>query len=210
MRALPGIVDKKLIRPLLGLAALAISVAVAVAVAAQDRPAGRLSFDSEDILIDVRGDVVEVTGTYHFRISGGPVPAQPMLYPYPQDPLLGAAWTLRLEWRQPDGRWMPLGFEELQPRGVRWQLPASALDAMTVRTVYRQAMRTTYARYIVTTTQAWSEPLRRASFEVRLPPGAQDPQFSYPFRPKGPSVRVWSYEARDFLPGEDIVVRYRR
>lgn len=199
------VIDAALVRPLLGLAAMALSAAVA----AQGRPAGRLSFDAEDILIDVRGDVVEITGTYHFRISGGPVPAQPMLYPYPQDPLLGAAWTLRLEWRQPDGRWAPLAFEELQPRGVRWQLPASALTAMTVRTVYRQAMHATYARYIVTTTQAWDQPLRRASFEVRLPPGATDPWFSHPFRPKGPSVRMWTYEARDFLPREDIVVRYR-
>lgn len=198
-------IDAALVRPLLACAALAFSAAAAP----QDRPAGRLSFDAEDILIDVRGDVVEITGTYHFRITGGPVPAQPMLYPYPQDPLLGAAWTLRLEWRQPDGRWAPLTFEERQPQGVRWQLPASALHAMTVRTVYRQAMRTTYARYIVTTTRAWGQPLRRASFEVRLPPGAKDPSFSYPFRLKGPSVLVWTYEARDFLPREDMVVRYR-
>ncbi len=70
-------------------------------------------------------------------------------------------------------------------------------------------MRTTYARYIVTATRPWSEPLRRTSFEVRLPPGALDPQFSYPFRRKGPSERVWSCEARDFLPSEDIVVRCR-
>jgi len=27
---------------------------------------------------------------------------------------------------------------------------------------------------------------------------------------EGPSVRVWTYEATDFLPREDIVVRYRR
>jgi hypothetical protein len=188
----------------------AAAFATTFAVAAEDRPAGRLEFDSEEIVIDVRGDVVEVTGTYHFRVVGGAVPAQPMLYPYPEDPLLGEARTLRLEWRQPDGRWAPLAFEELPPRGVRWRLPECGADTLTVRTVYRQPMRSTYARYIVTTTQAWGQPLRKASFEVRLPPGAQDPQFSYPFRPKGPSVQVWTYEATDFLPREDIVVRYRR
>lgn len=188
----------------------AAAFASAVVIAAEDRPAGRLEFDSEEILIDVRGDAVEVTGTYHFRVVGGAVPAQPMLYPYPEDPLLGAARTLRLEWQQPDGRWTPLAFEELPPRGVRWRLPATASDTLTVRTVYRQAMRGTYARYIVTTTQAWGQPLRKASFEIRLPPGAMDPKFSYPFRPRGPSVRVWTYEATEFLPREDIVVSYRR
>lgn len=169
-----------------------------------------LRFDSEEILIDVRGDVVEVTGTYHFRVGGGRPAAQPMLYPYPQDARLGAARTVRLEMRQPDGRWRPLEFEELPPRGVRWRLPAVDTETLTVRTVYRQPMRTTYARYIVTTTQHWGEPLRRAAFEIHLPPGARNPAFSYPFRPKGPSVLVWTYEADDFLPRKDIVVTYSR
>ena len=79
----------------------------AVAVAAEDRSVGRLEFDSEEIVIDLQGAAVEVPGTYHFRVAGGAVPAQPMLYPYPEDPLLGAARTLRLEWRHPDGRWAP-------------------------------------------------------------------------------------------------------
>lgn len=171
---------------------------------------GTLQFDSEEILMDLKGDAVEVTGTYHFRVSGGRSPAQPMLYPYPQDALLGAARTLRLEYRKADGSWAPLRFDELPPRGVRWQLPPAESQTLTVRTVYRQAMRTTYARYIVTTTQYWGAPLRRARFEIRLPPGAKDPSFSYPFRPRGPSVLVWTYEAQDFLPREDIVVRYRR
>lgn len=170
---------------------------------------GSLQFDSEEILIDVRGDVVEVTGTYHFRVGGGGSVAQSMLYPYPQDARLGTARTLRLEIRQIAGDWAPLSFEELPPRGVRWHLPAVESDTMTVRTVYRQAMRTTYARYIVTTTQYWGMPLRRASFEIRLPPRAKDPAFSYPFRPRGPSVRVWTYEAEDFLPSKDIEVSYR-
>jgi hypothetical protein len=194
----------------LRLAVAAAALATCLAGAAEGRPAGRLEFDSEQIVIDVRGDVVEVTGTYHFRVAGGGVPAQPMLYPYPEDPLLGEARTLRLEWRQPDGRWAPLDFEELPPRGVRWRLPASDAGTLTLRTVYRQAMRAHYARYIVTTTQTWGQPLRKASFEIRLPDGVRDPTFSYPFRPKGPSVRVWTFEATDFLPREDIVVRYRR
>ena len=70
----------KWLRP--GLAVVAL--AFAAGAAGPDRPAGRLEFDSEEILIDLRGDAVEVTGTYHFRVAGGPVPAQPMLYPTPR------------------------------------------------------------------------------------------------------------------------------
>lgn len=171
---------------------------------------GSLQFDSEEIVMDLQGGAVEVTGTYHFRVKGGRSPAQQMLYPYPQDARLGAAKTLRLEYRQVDGNWAPLSFDELPPRGVRWHLPPCESETLTVRTVYRQPMRSTYARYIVTTTQYWAAPLRRASFEIRLPPGAKDPSFSYPFRRKGPSDLIWVYEAEDFMPREDIVVSYRR
>jgi hypothetical protein len=171
---------------------------------------GSLQFDSEEIVMDLKGGTVEVTGTYHFRVMGGRSPAQPMLYPYPQDARLGTARTLRLEYRQADNKWVPLKFDELPPRGVRWHLPPVESDLLTVRTVYRQETPGTYARYIVTTTAYWGTPLRRARFEIRLPPGARDPSFSYPFRPSGPSVRVWTYEADDFLPRKDIVVSYRR
>jgi len=179
-------------------------------VAAQGRSQDSLHFDSEEILIDVRGDVVEVTGVYHFRVPGGRTPAQPILYPYPQDPLLGPARTLRLEMLGANGRWLPIGFEELPPRGVRWRLPAVEAPTLTVRTVYRQVMRSTYARYIVTTTRTWQRPLRHAHFEIRLPLGARDPTFSHPFRRKVPSERSWIYDVENFLPREDIVVRYTR
>jgi hypothetical protein len=187
------------------------SILLCTAGSATDAPAqGSLQFDSEEIVMDLQGAAVEVTGTYHFRVTGGRSPAQPMLYPYPQDARLGTAKTLRLEYRQTDGKWAPLRFDELPPRGVRWHLPPVESETLTVRTVYRQETPSTYARYIVTTTQYWGAPLRRASFEVRLPPGAKYPSFSYPFRPRGPSVRVWTYEAENFLPHADIVVSYRR
>jgi hypothetical protein len=63
----------------------------------------------------------------------------------------------------------------------------------------------------VTTTKAWSRPLRRARFEIVLPPGARSPSFSYPFRPLEPDGgKVWVYEATQFLPDTDIAVRFEQ
>jgi hypothetical protein len=82
-----------------------------------------------------------------------------------------------------------------------------------VRTIYRQARYAPHAVYIVSTTQAWGRPLRRARFEISLPPGASEPRFSFPFElqaPRAPNARaVHVFEARDFLPDHEITVDWK-
>jgi hypothetical protein len=75
---------------------------------------------------------------------------------------------------------------------------------------YRQAIREKYARYIVTTTRAWQQPLRHARFEIRLPEGAEPTEFSFPFAPSRDSTGVvYVWEADAFYPDRDIVVRWK-
>jgi hypothetical protein len=79
-----------------------------------------------------------------------------------------------------------------------------------VHTIYRQALRGSYARYIVTTTKVWNEPLQHARFEIHLPPGAEPMRFSYPFvRQTDERGDYYLYETNDFWPDEDIVVEWR-
>ncbi|MFB3907332.1 MAG: hypothetical protein ACE15D_02915 [Candidatus Eisenbacteria bacterium] len=74
----------------------------------------------------------------------------------------------------------------------------------------RQKILTGYAPYILTTARLWGRPLRRATFEIRLPPEAEPSEFSYPFERRTDRGRVvYTYEVRDFIPDRDIVVRWR-
>jgi hypothetical protein len=178
----------------------------------QVRPGVRLplQFHSERIRLTILPDSVEVDGLYRFVWAKGSAGSTRLFFPYPRDSLLGGARTLLLESLSSDGLTRTLPYEELgKNRGARWTLVREANDTLTVRTVYRQQLHTCYARYIVMTTQAWSQPLKRARFEVLLPAKVDTASFSYPFELQEHDFRrVWVYEVDDFMPHRDIEVRW--
>jgi hypothetical protein len=184
-----------------------------------------LRFHAEIVRLFIEPESLRVEGNYWFACSRPDAGLVPLFYPYPSDSLLGEARTLRFEGRpapraravdpagQPaeDAPWTPLRFSEVGgSRGVRWLVPAGLGDTVEVRTTYRQALKAAYARYIVTTTKAWPEPLAWARFEIHLPEGARPVRFSFPFQ-KAVSLagEHYVYQARNFLPREDIVVEWR-
>jgi hypothetical protein len=165
-----------------------------------------LRFDAEVIRLEIRGDTLRVDGTYHF-VDPEHRPSTALFYPYPEDSLLGAAWTESLAWHPADDApWQALPIRERPERsGVGWLIRHDGAERFTVRTVYCQRLRTRYARYIVTTTNAWGRPLRSARFELMLPPGMELIESSFPFEREG---EIWVFSAEDFLPAKDVVVRW--
>ncbi len=190
--------------------ALACGAAPPLATAS-DPPRFSLSFDSEWIRLAIVDDSLEVRGTYDltcFERSAGPVS---LFYPFPEDSLLGGARMVAASASVDGGEPRSLRWEPSRAAsGVRWNTPPCDGDTLTLETVYRQALLADYARYIVTTTKAWQRPLRRARFEIRLPEKATPVEFSYPFEARTDSAGVYyTYEAREFMPETDIVVRWR-
>jgi hypothetical protein len=184
----------------------------AAADAVAQRAALPAMFVAEHVALRVVPDSLQVDGVYVFvcRQDTASVPWR-LLYPYPQDPLLGDARTVQLAYRLGAQPWQDLSWRELPGgRGALWSLPLAAGDTLRVRTMYRQALRTTYARYIVTTTAAWGQPLQSARFTIHLPPGTVPEEFSFPFEPCGQDEpAAWCFEATDFLPDRDVTVRWR-
>lgn len=169
-----------------------------------------LRFDSEIIRLSIVGDSLEIDGTY-FLACRRPCPEPVALfYPFPRDSLLGEARMVDGQARAGDGPWEPLQFEVIPKRsGVRWWAPACSGDTIEMRGRYRQGLRGNYARYIVTSTRAWQQPLRKARFEIRLPEGAKPIEFSHPFEAARDSLGVvYVWEAAGFYPDRDIAVRW--
>jgi hypothetical protein len=202
---------------LLTVAALAVSAGSRVAPAAEPpgsnpiAEAFSLVFDSESIRLDIGADSLEVQGTY-VLVRREPIEeAIPLFYPFPSDSLLGGARMVSLAFRAgtappAPGRWEQPPFAS----GVRWWVPPCRGDTIVAEAVYRQQMKASYARYIVRTTRIWGRPLRHASFEIRLPPGASPLEFSFPFEPREAGGNVsYVFDAYDFFPDHDIVVRWR-
>lgn len=205
-------------RVLAAAAGIALACGLAAAEEAPRRPPRSafarslpIVFDSEHIALEVLGDSVEVRGRYLLRCRGRGDGEIPLLYPFPRDSLLGGwrfvSLAVRASAAAPlaPARWEPVS----RSAAVRWWLPACAGDTLIAESVYRQALRADYARYIVTTTRAWERPLRRAAFEIRLPAGAEPVEFSFPFVPSTEEPGLYRFEATEFLPDHDITVRWR-
>ena len=169
-----------------------------------------LRFDSEVIRLFVGNDTLRVEGTYRLICRPDAPPAISLLYPYPADSLLGVAETELLECRIPGGPWQSLDYEEY-PRlpAARWRIPLGLGDTLEVHTIYTQVLLTRYARYIVTSTQAWGRPLRHARFEIHLPADVTPVRFSFPFERQETNGHIYYlYEAENFLPDTDIIVHW--
>jgi len=179
-----------------------------------------LIFDSERIRLEVIGDSLEVRGDYVLLCRSRTEDRIALFYPFPRDSLLGGARMVSLRFR-PTGRsaagesssgsgpgLVEAGAWEELPGGlgVRWWIPPCSTDTLVAEAVYRQKLHGDYARYIVTTTKVWGRPLRKAVFDIRLPPGTEALEFSYPFA--ATEGGTYRYEARDFLPDRDIEVRW--
>jgi hypothetical protein len=194
---------------LFSLLALGVTAAGATAAERSELP---IAFIAEHVVLHIEPDSLRVDAAYVFVCRPDAASAQTSLvYPYPLDPLLGGARTVRLACRLGARDWQELPWRELAGgRGAGWSLPVAVGDTLTVRTVYRQALLTTYARYIVTTTAAWGQPLHNARFEIHLPSGAVPQEFSFPFEPCQRNERnAWCFETTDFLPDRDVVVRWQ-
>lgn len=167
-------------------------------------------FDSEWIRLSVLGDTLEVSGIYRFRCRYRSGARMPMVYPFPKDSLLGGARMVSLRGGLDGGDLRPLPWDRSGEVGIRFQCPRCDGDTITIEAVYRQALTTSYGRYIVTTTREWHRPLRHARFDLRLPPGAVPTEFSFPFTARedanGP---LYTFEADSFYPERDIVFRWR-
>jgi hypothetical protein len=169
-----------------------------------------LQFDSEVVRLFVEGDTLRVEGLYRFLCDPSKADFKTLFYPYPQDSLLGAAWTVSLDFRTPGSSWASSEFAEVPDnRGARWRVPLTHGDTLEVRAVYKQTLFDSYFRYIVTTTGLWKRPLKHARFEIFLPDGAVPDNFSFPFKLNTSGGRAYYlYETMDFLPNRDVIAEW--
>jgi hypothetical protein len=201
-------------RPALFLAALFL-LAPSPATGGDDTPGAPpswfpLRFHSEIIKLSVEGDSLTVEGLYRFVSLPTSLEYTGLFYPYPADSLMGQAHMVAVQARDPIQGWIDLVYKEAEiPPGSDWKVPLGVADTLEIRAVYRQHLHARHARYIVTSTKAWQQPLRWARFEIRLPEGAKSQRFSFPFELRTAEDDVYYYfEAEEFLPDRDIIVEW--
>jgi hypothetical protein len=201
-----------------------VAVLLAVGSAARGAPAAEpvpsnpighafsLVFDAEWVQLQVTGDSLEVRGTFVLLCREPVEESIALFFPFPRDSLLGGARMVSLRFRTDDDANVPGRWEALPgDPGVRWWMPPCPGDSIVAEFEYHQEILAEYARYVVMTARVWGRPLRYAGFEIRLPPGAEPTELSYPFERRGTGEETyWAWETEGFFPERDIVVRWRR
>ncbi len=179
--------------------------------ATPSRAACPLVFDSERICLSIVGDSLEVRGSY-LLLAGGRARRFPLFYPFPRDSLLGGWRFVSLAVRAgASGPALPARWEAVPGQWVvRWWLPPCPSDTLVVEAIYRQQLPHRIRALHRDDHQGLGQPAARAAFEIRLPAGAEPLEFSFPFTRREGEETVWTYEATDFLPEQDIIVRWRQ
>jgi len=159
-----------------------------------------LSFVREEVDVRVRPGKVEVCGTYHFACrTKNPVRAV-MFYPFPLDSSLGYPDSVGVSGRD----FVP------GDSGVRFEVALKPNAEESVTVFYRQPVLGRSARYIVTTTQRWHEPIALARFSVTVPTSLAGAALNY--RPdsvtKTESTLTWFFARKRFFPSDDVVVSW--
>jgi hypothetical protein len=183
------------------------SAALVLAAALIAAAAGDLRFASENIFLSIAlPDTLCVTGEYFFASKSGARVSTPIVYPFPVDSIHAFPHVVSIT---QSGKRIP--FETQSENGTMvfsLNFDAGALPCVTIR--YRQRLKRPVARYILTSTGTWGEPLQAGYFRIALPMRATLSYLSYlsdTVFTCGDST-IFEFSRKDFMPEKDIVVEY--
>lgn len=178
-----------------------------------------LQFFREDLTFTLEADpestsrplgvILGVDGIYSFRNTAGREQTVQILYPFPADSHCGAVADARVR-SLPSGQEIPITHQD--SLGIRFPLALPAQSEQLLRIQYRQQMPHGVLHYILTTTQAWGEPLESATFTLDLADTLRLDSLSYPATGQRAlehsTLYYWQFE--EFMPQWDWVIRYSR
>jgi hypothetical protein len=169
--------------------------------------AGELRFASENMFISIAPpDTLCVQGEYFFASKSGEPLSTPVAYPFPVDSLHAFPHVIRVEQK---GKLLP--FEpQVRSATIVFPLKLDKNETSCVTISYRQKLSRPKARYIITTTQTWGEPLAWGYYRIAMPSGAALSYLSYPSDSvfSRADSTIYEFRKKNFMPERDIVVEF--
>ncbi len=203
------------------LLALFILLSICVSVFAQNQFVSRqdkykinggkpVDFYREKIIMWVYPDMVEVEGIYYFRNKRDKTIKFPIIYPFPLD-----------EYHHPPDSVSVVFSSDSTENEIDYKLNISGSFASyrlellpgenNVMTVfYRQKLKGSLARYILTTTSAWGKPFELAEYEVYASIELPEAEINYPCDSDTTTgkMRKCVFNRKDFYPDKDLIVNW--
>lgn len=164
------------------------------------------SFVGETIAVSILNDsTIEVKGDYIFKNSTAMKFETPILYPFPIDSIHQFPHAVSIVQHNAS-----LPYHKGQ-RGVSFQLKLKAHEQCTTSISYQQKVSETNARYILTTTQYWENPLSDSHYSLSIPSNKTLEYLSYPsdtVSTQNDVTTFYFYKER-FLPRRDFIFRWK-
>ncbi len=152
-------------------------------------------------------DTLKIKGTYFFENTDSLSHTTSIYYPFPVDSIL--AYPHFIELIRSSGK-LDTTFAKVT-KGIRWRMTVGAGETDSIVVTYMQKTTTAQGRYILTTTKFWGKPLKDATFTVAVPDGITLAFWSFTSDTvfTRNDALVYSTRRSDFLPGEDMVLRWQ-
>ncbi|MFB6340198.1 hypothetical protein ACE1ET_00670 [Saccharicrinis sp. FJH62] len=173
-----------------------------IAVSPYVQAQNNVSFFEEHIDFEINAACFSVNGIYSFYNSGPQDKLQPITFPFASDmDKIDSVRIINLN----TGGLIPFA---KQTKAVSFMLIIPAGDTVDVNIFYRQKT-SDINTYILTSTQAWGEPLKNAVYTLSTDADIGIKSFSY--LPDSSQIsnkkQFYFWEMQDFMPKQDFEIR---
>jgi hypothetical protein len=172
-----------------------------------DENVAKLLFTGEHIALSLFEGELRVEGVYEFTNSGSKTWTGPVAYPIAVSDTQLPPDVVVAENRDA----LPVRcYSEIRCYS-RFNVELNPGQSKRFSVNYSQKLLANEAVYLLTSTQSWKAPLRWARYTVSVPGAWRDVQFSYDgdIRNIDRGRKLFETARSDFVPGEDLTVRWR-
>jgi hypothetical protein len=171
-----------------------------IVIGCQRNSSNPIKFQSEEIRMSVDSSRVSIAATYYFKNDSTQLLRARIFYPFPID-----------EYHYYPDSIVVLGLDYTQnDSGIDLAMKFEPACIETLNIFYQQKLKGNQARYILTTTKHWKNPLQQSSFIIDIPDNLQNLEMSYLTDSiiQKDSRKYYYLTKRNFMPEQDLVIKW--
>ncbi len=190
-----------------------ISVFCGLLFAATIHAKGPIEFYQEEITMSVNDSSVRIDGVYYFKNNTSTSGPMPVLFPFYVDSLSEYPSFVRAYTISDSGDTIDVKIKHIREQNrVHLTIPLIPKQISKWYIEYVQKIHSTSARYVLTSTAAWGEPLKDAAYKFKVPAEYRDVK-TWPeadsSNANGNNSIYWSTK-KDFMPRQDMTIYWLR
>ncbi len=170
-----------------------------------------IHFAREKVYLSIFEDHILVRGHYFFINERGKPTKAKIVYPFPIDSTMFFPDSIRVSQVGEGGTEVLIPYR-IREKSIDFGIELPPGSSREIVTRYRQEVRGSVARYILTSTRSWGRALEEAEFFIDVPDHLEIESLSYDafslWRSDG--KQVYYMRRENFLPDVDLIVSWKK